>query len=361
MRAKMKRFGLFAGYVFASGALYAASVTNTFENGVGSWTGDGMTGVSNFTYPAVAGLPASSLLPNPNSVLLVEGTVSCSPSFDSSNTKPLMDLMVQTARPDDALETPESGNVHIAVAVDSTGYFNVYCKNKLGTAGWYQLSASPYDDSAWARVSLLFDYDNKRCQVRIDGQPMMTANGYLKADTDQSDTSNGAWYRFANDGANVSTMQVIGCTAIDEVVLNETSESYAIAAAAKVGDISCAWFDQYGLAWDATQSYDSSKKADGTTAMTVADKYKYCFSPFDEQGEADFAVKSMATTASTVTLGLPTTVATEGRKVFLEYGTSADFNNCGSQDVTGQTTVTVEVPTTEQKVKYYRLRATANN
>lgn len=358
MRAKMKRFGLLAGYVLASGALYAASVTNTFENGVGIWTGDGTTGESNFTYTAVAGLPASSSLPNPNSVLLVEGTASCSPSFGSSNTKPLMDLMVQTAHPDDELSTDDLGNVHIAVAVDSNGYFNVYCKNKLGTAGWYQLSASPYDDSAWARVSLLFDYDNKRCQVRIDGQPMMTANGYLKADTDQSDTSNGAWYRFANDGANVSTMQVIGCTAIDEVVLNETSESYAIAAAAKVGDISCAWFDQYGLAWDATQSYDSSKKADGTTAMTVADKYKYCFSPFEGQGEADFAVKSITTTAEKVTLTLPTTVETAGRQLVVDYGTDKTFTTYSTtEEVTGDATVQIDIPA-PGSVTYYRLRTT---
>ena len=133
-------------------------------------------------------------------------------------------------------------------------------------------------------------------------------------------------------------------------------ENYAVAANATndVG-ISCAWLDQYGLAWDATTagtSYDSS-------SMTVSDKYKYCFSPFDGQGAADFAVKSISTTAEKVTLTLPTTVANDGRKVVIDYGTDKTFGTYETEEVTGNTTVQINVPA-PGSVTYYRLRATDN-
>ena len=96
--------------------------------------------------------------------------------------------------------------------------------------------------------------------------------------------------------------------------------------------------------------------------MTVADKYKYCFSPFDGQVAADFVVKSISTTAEKVTLALPTTVATAGRKVVVDYGTDKNFSArtySTTDEVTGQTTVQINVPA-PGSVTYYRLRATDN-
>ena len=352
MMLKMKSFGLFAGCALAAGSLYAAYNEN-FEN-TNTWTGDGTVTETTYQYSGLAGLPLSGTHAK---VLLVEGdslyTATSETTFPGT---PLVDMMVQAALPDDELETP-GADAHIAVAVDTNGIFNVYCKNKSGVAGWYPLSSKVYEDGAWARVSLLFDYGESLCQIRIDGEPMMTENGYLKTDK----TGNGAWYALATDTTSstaVSNLKVVGCTAIDDVVISGSAESYAMTANLATNGVSCAWLDQYGLGWDTTASYDSSKKADGTTAMTVADKYKYCFSPFDGKGESDFAVKSISTTTEKVTLALPDTVATAGRKVVVDYGTDKNFETYETTDeVTGGSTVQINVPA-PGSVTYYRLRAT---
>ena len=352
MMSKMKCFGLFAGCALASGALYATpTYSETFES-ANTWSA-GTPTTSNYTFNANAGLPLSgSALPSGNKVLVVEGSASYTHS-SALPTKPMVDMMVQTARPDDELGFPSSettSDIQIAVAVDSDGKFNAYCKNKSGTVGWNKLSDTVYDPTGWARVSFLFDYtvSPKRCQIRIDGQPVMSANGYLTADATDG-TAAGAWYTLANDVSGVSSMKVIGCTAIDEVALHSDSATYPLVANAEVDGVPCAWYDQYGLAWDGDVSYDAS-------GMTVAQKYNACLSPLDGQ---TFAIKSMTTTATKAVVGIPATVATDGRKVVLDYGTDPTFQTgTTTTDVaTGATTVEIDLPAAGA-VKYCRLRAT---
>ncbi len=348
---RTKNFLGVAGCLLAAGSLCADPYNERFEGSTSDWTGDGTITETTYQYSGIAGLPLSGAHAK---VLVIEGDSSYTAQSGSFAGSPLVDMMVQAALPDDALETPE-GEAHIAVAVDTNGIFNVYCKNKSGAADWYPLSTTAYADGAWARVSLLFDYEHGRCQVRLDGQPMMTANGYLDATTTDT-TKNGAWYALATNTTSstaVSNLKVVGCTAIDDVVIAANANNYAMAAAAVTNGVSCAWLDQYGLGWDTTASYDNSN-------MTVADKYKYCFSPFDGQVAADFAVKSISTTAEKVTLALPTTVATAGRKVVVDYGTDKNFNAgtySTTDEVTGTDTVQIDVPA-PGSVTYYRLRAT---
>ena len=362
MMSKMKCFGLFAGCALATGALYAAAaVSETFDSTeeLGKPTGwsNGAVTTSNFNYSATAAaFPISASLPNPNKVLVIEGSTVYSGATPSGDA--LVDMMVQTARPDDELGFPSAENtndIQIAVAVDSDGKFNAYCTGKSGTVGWYKLSDTVYDPTGWARVSFLFDYtvSPKRCQIRIDGQPVMSANGYLKADAAAGDTANGAWYTLANAGTGVTSMKVIGCTAIDEVVLDSTSDSYALAGGSDSSGVPYAWYDSYGIAWTPTVSYDNS-------GMSVAAKHDACLSPFDNEV---FSVKSMAVAeangAATVTVGIPEFVATPGRKVVIDYGTDKTFPTATTttQDVpTGQSTVPITVPA--GNVIYYRLRAT---
>lgn len=352
--SKMKCFGLFAGCALASGALYATpTYSETFESG-NTWSA-GTPTTSNYTFNANAGLPTGSALPSENKVLVVEGSASYTHS-SALPTTPMVDMMVQTARPDDELGFPSAENtddIQIAVAVDSDGKFNAYCTGKSGTVGWYKLSDTVYDPTGWARVSFLFDYTvtPKRCQIRIDGQPVMSANGYLKADAAAGDTANGAWYTLANTGTGVKSMKVIGCTAIDEVVLDSVSTSYAIAGGSDASGVPYSWYDDYGIAWTPTANYDNS-------GMTVAAKHDACLSPFDDQV---FEVKSMAVAeangTATVTVGIPEFVATPGRKVVIDYGTDKSFTSKTTRDVTaGQSTVEITAPA--GNVIYYRLRAT---
>ena len=347
MMLKIKCFGMIAGCALATGSLCAADYNQTFESDKGTWTGTLLA--TNYTYNGVAGKPLPSA--DHTKVLVIEGDSSYDASSGGFSGSPLVDMMVQAALPDDALEDPEEG-AHIAIAVDTNGIFNVYCKNKSNPAeaGWYPLSSTPYADGAWARVSLLFDYANGRCQVRLDGQPMMTANGYLDATTTDT-TKNGAWYPLASTGSSVSNLKVVGCTAIDDVVIAANAEGYAMTANATndVG-VSCAWLDKYGLAWDAATagtSYDSS-------GMTVAQKYDACLSPFDDQ---KFEIKSVKATDTKTQVGIPKTIAVPGREVVLEYGSSPSM---GSETpvTAGAETVEIDLPLAGE-VKYFRLKAKA--
>ena len=335
-----------AGSMLAVGSLCADPYNENFEGSTSAWTGDGTITETTYQYSGIAGLPLPT--DNHTKVLVIEGDSSYAPSGFSGS--PLVDMMVQAALPDDGLETPEGA--HIAVAVDTNGIFNVYCKNRSDVAGWYPLSSTAYAEGAWVRVSLLFDYAKGRCQVRLDGQPMMTANGYLDATTTDT-TKNGAWYKLASTGTDaspaVSNLKVVGCTAIDDVVIATNATDYAIASSAKANGVSCAWLDQYGLAWDTTASYDSG--------MTVAQKYNACLSPFDDQ---TFEVKSVTvdTAKNKTVVGIPATVDTVGRKVVLQSSSDSTFaTGTTTTDVAaGQETVEVALPAAGA-VQYFRLHA----
>ena len=357
---KMKCFGALASCVLATGALYAdPTYSQTFDGSTdlpSGWVGGTVTG-SNVTYSSTAGLPISSTLASDaNNVLVIEGNTTYSREKLGANGTPLVDMMVQTARPDDELGFPSSettSDIHIAVAVDSNGCFNAYCKNKSDAVGWYKLSDTQYPATGWARVSFLFDYPNARCQVRIDGEPVMSTNGYLTAtSTEPSSASNkGAWYKLANDSANgVASMKVIGCTAIDEVLMNVDSATYKLTDGAAVGGIPCAWYDQYGISWNASATYDD-------TEMTAAEKFNACLAPYDGQ---TFAIKSVTADVanSKAVVGIPATVSVPGRQVVLEYGSTPAMTETPIAVSAGDTTVNVDLPAAGA-VQYFRLKAKA--
>ena len=222
----------------------------------------------------------------------------------------------------------------------------------MNEAAWYPLSSTKYADGAWARVSLLFDYANKRCQVRLDGQPMMTANGYLDETTTDT-TKSGAWYNLVSTDTTASTavsnLKVVGCTAVDDVVIAEDKDAYVYATdGAAVSGVPCAWLDQYGLGWNTTATYDN-------TGMTVAQKYNACLSPFDDQ---KFEIKSVKATATKTQVGIPATVAVSGRQVVLEYGSTPSSMGNETPVTPGATEVEIDLPEAGA-VKYFRLKAKA--
>ena len=132
MMSKMKCFGLFAGCALASGALYATPTYSELfdaaaEEASATWSA-GKATTSNYTFNAAAGLPISgNTLPSGNKVLVIEGSASYTHG-SALPSKPMVDMMVQTARPDDELGFPSSettGDIQIAVAVDSNGCLSV--------------------------------------------------------------------------------------------------------------------------------------------------------------------------------------------------------------------------------------------
>ena len=356
MMSKMKCFGLFAGCVLATGALHATpAVSETFESTLPSDWSAGTLTESNFTYSATAAaFPISASLSTPNHVLVIEGSTTYSGSTPQGDA--LVDMMVQTARPDDELGFPSSENttdIQIAVAVDSNGCFNAYCKNKSGVVGWYQLSTDVYPATAWARVSFLFNYAANRCQIRIDGQPISSANGYVQATSADGDTASGAWYTLAKNtsSTSVGSMKVIGCTAIDEVLMDDSTATYPIADVSDASGVPYAWYDSYGLSWTPAAT------APDVSGMTLAEKYKACLSPFDDQV---FEIKSVGVKdvngTKKVTVAVPVPETRADRQVVVDY--SADKTFATKESVPVGNTRTVEITAPASGAVFYRLRAT---
>ena len=203
-------------------------------------------------------------------------------------------------------------------------------------------------------MSFLFDYANKVCQIRVDGQPMVTDYGYLTADN--SVAGAGSWYKLALDttvSSAVSSMKVIGCTAVDDVVMNvDDGYTYPLDTVnvADASGVPYAWYDQYGISWDASVVYDDS-------GLTAAQKYNACLSPTDGQ---TFAIKSVTADAanSKAVVGIPATVNVPGRQVVLEYGSTPAMTETPITVSAGDTTVDVALPAAGA-VQYFRLKAKA--
>ena len=234
--------------LFAVSAMGAASnvVSNDFESvdansqisAQAGWTGYGTVTNGNPGYANSVGYPTAG---GHTKVLAVEGRVTCSNDTMTASKPTTVDMMVQVALPDDGLAFPSgtpTEDIQIAVGVDTNavankGELKIYCKNKSNTAGWYSLgTAALLDKDTWHRVSFTFDYVNALCQVRLDGEPMMTANGYLTTDTTNLPEQNGSWYRLASSSTKLVSVQVIGSTSIDDLLVKQDA-----AAGATVNDV----------------------------------------------------------------------------------------------------------------------------
>ena len=172
--------------LFAASAMGEASnvVSNDFESVAADsqislqegWTGYGTVTNGNPGYANTVGYPTAL---GHTKVLAVEGRVTCSNTTMTASKPTTVDMMVQIATPDDALAFPsgtDTSDIQIAVGVDTDATLKIWCANKSDAAAWYSLGSTAYDVGSWHRVSFTFDYVNALCQVRLDGEPMMTAN-----------------------------------------------------------------------------------------------------------------------------------------------------------------------------------------
>ncbi len=318
-------------------------------------------------YPAYSGVAGRPLTGGHTKVLRVDGYVTCAPTTAmTSGDSAQVDMMVQAALPDEALAIPDGEEnkeqIQIAVGVDKgtdeAGVLKVYCKNKSGTAGWYELMGVTKDQ--WYRVSFIFDYANGRCQVRVDGQPIMTANGYLRATTAAGDTAAGAWYTLNyTTNTRLASVKVIGTTALDDMLVQtgtagsplpalpipeDTTDANLEGAVTGIA-VPLSWYDRYGVAWKGDAKYDNS-------GLKAAEKYELGLTPFDN---VKFEVKTMKMDENGATFTIPKVKPIAGKKLVLKYAGNANFENAQSTDVAAeQESVTIgTLP--EGNVIYYRL------
>lgn len=364
---KKRVFGLMTAAgcaLFATSAMGADKVSENFESPatagaavttLANWTGSGTITASNYTAAVTSiGRPIGA----GSNVLVVEGRVTRSSVGTTSGKPATVDMMVQIVVPDDALAFPSgtvTNDIQIAVGVDTDATLKIYCKNKSGTAGWYALGTTAYTVGSWHRVSFTFDYDNALCQVRVDGDPILTANGYFSNDTAAYSGQDGSWYTLAKSSASaLASVEVIGSTAIDDLLVKEDDSVNAVLpaladASGTTGGVPNTWIEEQGI----TRAQATTGTALDSTGMTLADKYA---AGYDVADGKKFGVKTMTLSGTTATVTFDPANVKTGYTYVLSTSTdkttwSDATELTAAQAAAGTVSITLDAP-----VKYLKLK-----
>ena len=288
-------FSLCGGIFVAGMAFSAVSESFNRENfdSLGSkWSGDGSLIEESLAPGATvlaAGVPIGTAENETSKVLALEGQVLC-----SSSTGKQTDFLLNVSGPSDELPPPENlVGVQIAVAagteldVEQNVPLMLYCKYGNGdgeeASGWLQVSSVKVD--TWIRVTMDFDYnnDNGRCKVSVDGVPVVSEKGSLKAD---GTGGKGAWYKLAAKASGtIASLTFVGSAKIDDVVINDEVSGNCFAQSAKAEiaiadgvkeEVSLNDLNKWGITPDmaATTQVDDS-------GLTVAQKLECGLKPDD--------------------------------------------------------------------------------
>lgn len=355
---KILTAALCAGGVVLSAALTAAEtpvVSQPFETPTddvatltdGSATWEGYGSVTNQAvgtgYAKSVGKPISGTNETDTHKLYlsVDGSVTCTAATEE-NKPATVDMMIQISRPDEALALPSgetTDGIQIALGVDTDGTLKAYCKNRENVTGWYALGTTEYAEGEWHRVSFTFDYTKQTCQIRLDGEPLMTTDGYLTSDPEGASAATGSWYKLNTATVKLSSLKVVGSTAIDEVVVKYGEGlGDVLPSLADIGDstggVPNQWIAEQGVTRTVTE-----KAPDGSD-MTVADKYKAGFNVADGK---KLEITKMAVKTDGVELKVPVAQSPDGYKNVIEVKNGETIVE--TKDIaSGTDTVTAAVP-----------------
>lgn len=357
-KKKILTAALCAGGVVLSAALTAAETETTIVSQPfakatndltqlggdkpGTWEGYGSVTNQTVGYAKPAGVGSPINDATDKLYLSVDGHVICTAA--TTEKKPAtVDMMIQISRPDEALALPSgetTDGIQIALGVETDGTLKAYCKNRAGVTGWYALGTTEYAEGAWHRVSFTFDYTKQTCQIRLDGEPLMTADGYLTSDPKGASAAIGSWYKLNTATVQkLSSLKVVGSTAIDEVVVKYGEGlGDVLPSLADIGDstggVPNQWIAEQGVTRTVTE-----KAPDGSD-MTVADKYKAGFTVADGK---KLEITKMSVKTDGVELKVPIAQSPDGYKNVIEVKNGETIVE--TKDIaSGTDTVTASVP-----------------
>lgn len=352
---------LCAGGVVLSAALTAAETETTIvsqpfaqstddvaklSNERATWAGYGSVTNQNVGYAKPEGVGSPINTATDKLYLSVDGSVICTAATEE-NKPATVDMMIQISRPDEALALPPgeetTGGIQIALGVDTDGSLKAYCKNRDDETGWYALGTTQYAEGAWHRVSFMFDYRNGTCQIRLDGEPLMTTDGYLTSDPKGASAAIGSWYKLNTATVQkLSSLKVVGSTAIDEVVvkygegLGDVQPPLADIGGWTASGVPYQWIAEQGI----TRAMAEGDAPDGT-GMKVVEKYQAGFDVADGQ---KLEIKKMTMTTGGAQLVVPVAQARDGFKNVIEVNKGATVEAERVDIPVGEGTVTVPVP-----------------
>lgn len=252
--------------VAAAWVAMGAEIADSFEANADGWTG-GSRKAETPPEPDPTGYP----LPSAAHAQVYAGSGGrLSRAVSIAGTEAQVDLMMFFERTNNALPTGGPGdNAQLAVACDPAGNLHLWCTPRGGgSSAWAQLTATPVvgESGSWMRLSFMFDYAKHMAQVRLNGTPLMTEYGYLRADK-EGEYAEGAWYEFPAAANTLAAIAAEGAVKLDDVVMTEGTNAaydvdpatgedsvYPVKGAAKPVDvsgerigISYAWYNKYGL------------------------------------------------------------------------------------------------------------------
>lgn len=346
-KKKILTAALCAGGVVLSAALTAAETETTIVSQQfarvtgdltqlggdkpGTWEGYGSVTNQTVGYAKPTGVGSPINGSTDKLYLSVDGHVTCT-AATAENKPATVDMMIQISRPDEALALPtgeKADGIQIALGVDTDGTLKAYCTDKTTrTVDWYSLGEKTYEEGEWHRVSFTFDYGNWTCQIRLDGEPLMTEHGALTSDG--TGTSAGSWYKLNTTAKNLSSVKVVGSTAIDEVVIKQADSVVdALPALVDIGGSTASgvpyqWIAEQGI----TRAQAEAATLPDNSGMSALQKYQTGL-PVGDGKTYVITAMSMADENGEVwvTLTVPKMTPSEGRRNVVVWGTSPDEMN----------------------------------
>ena len=349
-KKKILTAALCAGGVVLSAALTAAETETTIVSQQfarvtgdltqlggdkpGTWEGYGSVTNQTAGYAKPAGVGSPINAATDKLYLSVDGSVICTAATEE-NKPATVDMMIQISRPDEALALPPgeetTGGIQIALGVETDGTLKAYCKNRGGVPGWYALGTTEYAEGEWHRVSFTFDYGNGTCQIRLDGEPLMTADGYLTSDPKGASAAIGSWYKLNTATVQkLSSLKVVGSTAIDEVVvkygegLGDVQPPLADIGGSTASGVPYQWIAKQGI----TRAQAEAATLPDNSGMSALEKYQTGL-PVGDGKTYVITAMSMADENGEVwvTLTVPKMTPSKGRRNVVVWGTSPDEMN----------------------------------
>lgn len=308
--------------------------------------------------------------------LSVDGHVTCTAATEE-NKPATVDMMIQISRPDEALALPTgettTDDIQIALGVETNGTLKVYCTDKTtAKVDWYSLGKATYKEGEWHRVSFTFDYGNGTCQIRLDGEPLMTEHGALTSDGTGGTT--GSWYKLnTTTKKNLSSVKVVGSTAIDEVVIKQADSGKVTDVLPALADIGGStgsvpnqWIAEQGITraqaeGDAPDNSGMTVEAKYLTGLPIGDDKTYAITAMEMAGEGDTLKATLTVPAMTPPEKVgETNVA---RQNVIVYGSDPDSLTEKQVISSGATTVELTVKKADSGVTkvYYQLKNELKN
>ena len=347
--------------IVMSGGAFADGISESFEGksvGQTLTTSEilGLTG--NGTYASGGADPAPAAgFPIPGAsghatALEIAGTVTYAEGSAPAQTGASQVDFMFKVEPTDELENPTGDDIRVALAVGTnaanttTAPIKLWCKTTSGgSADWVDL-APAVTTGSWMRATLVLDYDNSKCSVSLNGDPVL--NG-----TDK-------WFYFANNGGTyVSSITMVGSTMVDDLVVTHTAlDSYepagsdaTITPAGTSVAVDYGYINKYGVTADQVAS---DAVVNETSGMKISEKF---VAGLDPKSDTKFELKTMTTTKESVTVTFPGMHAAGSYsvKVTTKGGTpvaSATSTHTSSEGE-GQNSATVLIPSENQDQLLY--------